>query len=83
VPGIGQITALNPAQRIDAGQFKSGRHFAGWLGLTPKEQSSGGKRRLGAVSKMGNETLRRLLVVGAWRSSNTPNQEAARPRPGC
>lgn len=45
--------------------FRSARHFAAWLGLTPKPHSSGGKERLGAISKMGNATLRTLLVVGA------------------
>jgi transposase len=47
------------------GAFKSGRHFAAWLGLTPKPHSSGGKERLGRISKMGNPALRSLLVVGA------------------
>ena len=41
------------------------RHFAAWLGLTPKEHSTGGKQRLGRISKAGNERLRQLLVVGA------------------
>lgn len=46
------------------GGFTSGRHFAAWLGLTPKPHSSGGKERLGGISKMGNPTLRSLLFVG-------------------
>ena len=45
--------------------FRSGRHLAAWLGLTPRESSSGGKQRLGRVSKQGDPYLRRLLVVGA------------------
>lgn len=45
--------------------FESGRHFAAWLGLTPKQHSTGGKHRLGKVSKAGNERLRSLLVTGA------------------
>ena len=65
VPGVGPITALTLALTIDAGQFGSGRHFAAWLGLTPKEHSSGGRRRLGGISRAGNERLRELLVVGA------------------
>lgn len=65
VPGIGPITALNLALRVDAGQFKSGRHFAAWLGLVPRENSTGGKQRLGGISRAGNERLRQLLVVGA------------------
>jgi transposase len=49
----------------DATVFKSGRQFAAYLGLVPRQNSSGGKDRLGHVSKMGNGYLRRLLVVGA------------------
>ena len=45
--------------------FRSGRQFAAWLGLVPRQSSSGGKERLGRISKMGNGYLRRLLVVGA------------------
>jgi transposase len=45
-------------------QFRSGRPFAAWLGLTPLQHSSGGKERLGRISKMGDKYLRRLLVVG-------------------
>ena len=44
---------------------QSGRHFAAWLGLTPKEHSTGGRQRLGGISRAGNERLRQLLVVGA------------------
>jgi transposase len=65
VPGIGPITALNLSLRVDAAQFKSGRHFAAWLGLVPRERSTGGKQRLGGISRAGNERLRQLLVVGA------------------
>jgi transposase len=65
VPGIGPITALTLAMTVDARQFKSGRHFAAWLGLTPKQKSTGGKPRLGGISRQGNERLRQLLVLGA------------------
>jgi transposase len=65
VPGIGPITALTLATTVEARDFESGRHFAAWLGLTPKEHSSGGKQRLGGISRAGNERLRQLLVVGA------------------
>jgi len=65
IPGFGRITALTALLRIEPGQFKSGRHLAAWIGLTPKERSTGGKRRLGAISKQGNERLRQLLVLGA------------------
>ena len=65
IPGIGPITALTLATRVSPDQFESGRHFAAWLGLTPKQHSSGGKQRLGGISRQGNERLRQLLVVGA------------------
>jgi transposase len=65
VPGIGPIGALSFAVQVDATQFRSGRHFAAWLGLVPREHSSGGKQRFGAISRAGNERLRQLLVLGA------------------
>jgi transposase len=65
VPGIGPIIAITLSLKIDPAHFASGRHFAAWLGLTPKEHSTGGKPRLGKISKAGNERLRTLLVVGA------------------
>ncbi|MER9939275.1 IS110 family transposase [Mesorhizobium sp. M0088] len=66
IPGVGAITAASVKALVpDPGGFKSGRHFAAWLGLTPKPHSSGGKERLGGISKMGNPTLRSLLVCGA------------------
>ena len=45
--------------------FKSGREFAAWIGLVPRQNSSGGKERLGSISKQGDRYLRRLLVIGA------------------
>jgi len=66
VPGIGPITASAIVATVpDASIFRSGRQFAAWLGLTPKAHSSGGKEKLGAISKQGDSYLRRLLVVGA------------------
>ena len=65
VPGIGPVGALTLALTIDPKQFRSARHFAAWLGLTPKEHSTGGKQRLGGISRQGNERLRQLLVLGA------------------
>jgi transposase len=65
IPGIGPLIALTLATQVAPGQFKSGRHFAAWLGLTPQEHSTGGKQRLGGISRKGNERLRQLLVVGA------------------
>src|SRR3954452_20971891 len=57
VPGIGPIEALSLVLTIDPGRFTSGRHFAAWLGLTPKEHSTGGRQRLGGISRAGNERL--------------------------
>lgn len=66
IPGIGPITASALAASIpDPSLFRSGRHLAAWLGLTPRDSSSGGKQRLGRISKQGDPYLRRLLVVGA------------------
>ncbi len=66
IPGIGVITATAIAATVtDPDQFRSGRQFAAWLGLTPQQQSTGGKTRLGGISKQGDRYLRRLLVVGA------------------
>lgn len=66
IPGIGPVAAtalvaLAPA----ASTFRRGRDFAAWLGLTPRQHSSGGKERLGRTTKMGEKSLRRLLILGA------------------
>lgn len=66
IPGIGPVTAtalVALAPPIET--FQRGRDFAAWLGLTPLQRSTGGKQRLGATSKMGERTLRRLLIIGA------------------
>lgn len=66
IPGIGFITATAFVATVgDARAFRSGRQFAAWLGLVPKQHSSGGKERMGGISKMGDRYLRHLLVVGA------------------
>ena len=66
IPGVGVITATALVATVgDARQFRSARQFAAWLGLVPRQQSSGGKDRLGRISKRGDGTLRRLLVHGA------------------
>ena len=65
VPGVGLLGATAIAATVtDPTQFRSGRQFAAWLGLTPLNKSSGGKERLGRISKMGDQYLRRLLVTG-------------------
>jgi transposase len=66
IPGFGPITASAMAASVqDVSSFAGPREFAAFLGLTPKQNSSGGKTRLGRISKMGNRDLRKLLVVGA------------------
>ncbi len=65
IPGIGPVGASALAASVtDPHQFRSGREFAAWLGLTPLQKSSGGKERQGRISKMGDKYLRKLLVVG-------------------
>jgi transposase len=66
IPGVGVITATALVATIgDASQFHSGRQLAAWLGLVPRQHSSGGKERLGRISKRGDGYIRRLLVHGA------------------
>jgi len=65
IPGIGPISALSLTLSVDPTRFESGRHFAAWLGLTPQEHSTGGRHRIGGISREGNERLRQLLVLGA------------------
>jgi transposase len=65
IPGIGPVGATALAASVtDPHQFRSGRQFAAWLGLTPLQKSSGGKARLGRITKMGDKYLRKLLIVG-------------------
>jgi transposase len=66
IPGVGVITATALVATIDdASQFRSARQLSAWLGLVPRQSSSGGKDRLGRISKRGDGYLRRLLVHGA------------------
>jgi transposase len=66
IPGVGPITVSAILAGVpDINGFRSGRDFAAWLGLVPRQNSSGGKERLGHITKMGDRTIRRLLVVGA------------------
>jgi len=79
IPGIGPITASAIAAAVpDASLFRSGRQFAAWLGLTPRPQSSGGKERLGGITKQGDGYLRRLLVVGATAVMRIARKNASR-----
>jgi transposase len=66
MPGVGPLTALAvEAFAPDMAQFKCGRDFAAWLGLVPRQHSTGGKARLGRISKAGQTDIRRLLIIGA------------------
>jgi transposase len=66
IPGIGPIIASAIAATVpNPAHFRSGREFAAWLGLVPRQNSSGGKDRLGRISRQGNRYIRRLLVIGA------------------
>jgi len=67
IPGIGPITASLLAATVgdNIGAFRSARHFAAWLGLVPQQFSTGGKTRLGRITKTGDSVLRKLLVIGA------------------
>ena len=81
IPGVGLLTATAlVACVVDVQRFPTGRHFASYLGLTPRESSSGLRRRLGAISKQGDSYLRMLLIHGArsilWHAqrSQSPNR---------
>jgi len=66
MPGVGPLTAVAvEAFGPDMTQFKTGRDFAAWLGLVPKQYSSGGMERLGRMTKAGQADIRRLLIIGA------------------
>ena len=66
IPGVGVIGATAIAATVtDPAAFRSGRDFAAWIGLVPRQDSTGGKPRLGPISKQGDRYLRRILVVGA------------------
>lgn len=66
VPGVGPVLASAMVASVpDPHAFRSGRNLAAWIGLVPKQNSSGGKERLGGITNQGNRYLRQLLVVGA------------------
>lgn len=80
IPGIGPIAAtaiIGLAPPIET--FRKGRDFAAWLGLAPRQHSTGGKQRLGSITKMGERTIRRLLIIGA---SSVVLQASRRGAPG-
>ncbi len=71
IPGIGPLTALAvEAFAPPMENFRCGRDFAAWLGLVPRQFSSGGKERLGRISKAGQSDIRKLLIIGAMSRLN-------------
>ena len=71
IPGVGPLTALAvEAFAPPMASFRCGRDFAAWLGLVPRQFSSGGKERLGSISKAGQSDIRRLLIIGAMSRLN-------------
>ena len=87
IPGIGVIGASAIAATVaDPTVFRSGRDFAAWIGLVPRQDSTGGKQKLGPISKQGDRYLRRILVVGAHsvlrRAKQNPENYLAHAAPG-
>lgn len=79
MPGVGSLTAIAvEAFGPDMAQFKTGRDFAAWLGLVPRQHSSGGKERLGRMTKAGQADIRRLLIIGAMSRLNWLGQRTIR-----
>ena len=79
MPGVGLQTALAiEAFAPDMSCFKRGRDFSAWLGLVPKQHSTGGKSKLGKVSKMGQKDIRSLLIIGAMSVVNAATRSGAR-----
>ena len=83
IPGVGSViatalVALAPA----ASTFRRGRDFAAWLGLVPRQHSSGGKERLERTTKMGERSLRRLLIIGASSVTKVAARDPDKPAHG-
>lgn len=81
IPSIGPIGASFLVLKApDPRRFRSGRDFAAWIGLTPKNHSTAGKQRLGVITRAGDETLRSILVVGAtsviWQARRGTSRSA-------
>src|SRR5205085_9877138 len=82
VPGIGPALATALVASVaDAKAFRSGRNFSAWIGLVPKQHSSGGKDRLGGISKRGDRYLRSLFVAGALAVIRYAKIRGAKHRP--
>jgi transposase len=83
IPGVGPIGAVSFALKVPAPKaFRSARHFAAWVGIPPRENSTAGKPRLGKISRQGDESLRRLLVLGATAVISAANPRVTRTGQG-
>ena len=81
-PGVGPLTATALIAAVgDASQFPSARHFAAWLGLTPRMSASGSRAHIGRISKGGDRYLRTLLIHGARAMAGTSFRRGVKPRP--
>src|SRR6202163_4172274 len=82
IPGIGPIGATALVMKVpDPRLFPSGRHFAAWIGLTPKDHSTAGKTRIGKITRAGDEMLRSVLVAGATAVIQQAKKGRGRPSP--
>jgi transposase len=82
IPGVGPIGASMLVMKTPTPEaFRSARHFAAWLGLTPKDHSTAGKVRLGVITRAGDEALRSVLVVGATAVIRHAHRSQARVSP--
>jgi transposase len=82
IPGIGPIGATTLVMKAPNPQlFPSGRHFAAWIGLTPKDHSTAGKARIGKITRAGDEMLRGVLVAGATSVIQQAKKGRGRPSP--
>ena len=75
IPGVGPITASLIAATVgeNIAAFRRARHFAAWLGLVPRQHSTGGKPRLGRITKAGNAHVRRIIIEAAWAYQHRPS----------
>ena len=82
IPGVGPLIATALVASVpDPQAFRSGRDLSAWIGPVPRQNSTGGKERLGRISKAGNRYLRKLLVVGALSVIRRAKQTGCRRRP--
>jgi transposase len=82
IPGVGPVVATAlVALAPPASTFRRGRDFAAWVGLTPRQNSSGGKERLGRISKMGERNLRRLIILGASSAAKVAARNPSQASP--